>query len=353
MVTEFEKTKKKVIKVFVNQGNDSLSQVSADGKEHNGVMYDIWKLVKEKLNNKYIFKEEFGEMSNYDKMVSDTAAGKYDLIIAPFSLTKERFEKINYTSNIILGKITILHLPKLTIYQQILSIYDNIVKGPLIILLISGFILALLLYYFEPKRYIKARAKDKYAWRRTLATVIASLFGEAGFLSENSTLSIPGLLIVLFIMIFAFFFVMLLQAYVTDKVISINENNTYTRENIKNQVLLCPEGYAVGKFMQRYGAKIEYHNKTIKELKEYYIKNKEKYIGISLDYFDAINEETDDLVTSTSPFGYSKMKWIVNKKYNTLLEDINYTLIPIHFNLYTYRICKKYVNDHDARLCNI
>tara|TARA_Y100000817_G_scaffold301243_1_gene281010 strand:+ start:285 stop:1385 length:1101 start_codon:yes stop_codon:yes gene_type:complete len=352
---EVPKKEKEVINVFVNVGALPLAQKTPDGKEYQGILYDSWKLIRQKLEHKYIFNEIFEEKTDYDQMTKDVNNGKYDCVIAPFQLTEDRMKIINFTNNLIIGKHSILHLPKINIYNQLKTIFKNVVIGPLISVLVIGIILALVLYYFEPKRYIKARAKTKNAWRRTMATVIASLFGEAGFLSENSTLSISGLLIVLFIMTFAFFFVMFLQAYVTQQVIKLHVANYYNKENIKGELLLSPKGYAVAKFMERYGAKIEYHAKTIPEIIEIYKKNPKKYAGISLDYLDAVGNQDlkIGLKPSSSEFGYREICWIVNKKKPYLLEDINFAMLPIQFNLETYNICKKYLSTDNSNICNL
>ena len=46
-------------------------------------------------------------------------------------------------------------------------------------------------------------------------TAIAALFGEMGFLAENTTLSLRGLFFVVLIMTMAFMFVLVLQAQAT------------------------------------------------------------------------------------------------------------------------------------------
>lgn len=346
---------KEEIHVFINMGGHPLARKTPDGKGHEGILYDIWKLMRVSLEDKYTFVEHFDTRTNYDQITKDVASGKYDIAIAHFQLTDGRMRDVNFTNNLIIGKNTILHLPKLAIGNQIVTILKNVILKPLILLLISGVILGLVLHMFEPNRHRKANAKNKFAIRRTIATVIASLFGEAGFLSENSTLSYSGLFTVLFILTFAFFFVMVLQAYVTEKVLDMNKGKYYNTSNIKDKILLSPKGYAVAKFMERYGAKIEYHEKTVPELIDVYLKNPDKYIGISLAYFDALGNERPDigLLASQSDFGFKEVCWLVDKNKPQLLKDLNFAMLPIQFNLDPYNICKKYMDQKDVYLCNL
>ena len=350
----------KVINVLVNlrrdtPKNSTLAFKIPNESGYQGVLYDIWKLVREKLQSKYTFVEHFKSYSNYDQMTESVSDGKYDIVIAPFTITTKRMKIVNFTDTVILNRHTILHLPKLSMKDTIKTVIQKVIIGPLLVAICIGIVLGLILHWFEPNRYVKARVKKPFALRRTISTVIASLFGEAGFLSENSTLSIAGIVIVFFILIFAFFFVMLLQAVVTERVIDLKKDKAFTTDNLNNQLLLSPKGYAAGIFMQRYGANIEYHDKPIKEIIDIYLKNKNKYSGISLDIFDATSHASkkNNMVTSKSDFGFTGQSWVISKQYPELLHEINTVLAPIRFNLHPYYICKKYLNISQVYLCNL
>ena len=332
-----------------------LAHKIPNSSNYQGVLYDIWKLVREKLQHKYTFIEHFIKSNNYDKMTVDVSTGIYDMVVGPFTITLDRLKIINFTNNIIVNKHTILHLPRVSMSRTIKIIIKKVIIGPLVIAICIGIILGAILHLFEPTRYVKARVIEKFALRRTITTVIASLFGEAGFLSENSTMSISGIIIVFFILIFAFFFVMLLQAVVTDRVIDLKSDSAYNIHNIKGTILLCPTGYASGIFMKRYGATIEYHDDTITNIIKLYLQNPTKYAGISLDMFNSVSHESSEfnLVSSNSDFGYSEVCWVVSKKHQQLIKDINMTLVPIQFNLRPYYICKKYLNKEQVYLCNL
>ena len=100
------------------------------------------------------------------------------------------------------------------------------------ILLISlGIILGLLLYRFDKKR----------GYRRSILTAIASLFGEAGFLSErwgpdNKTfkkLHIRALPMILLIFVISYFFSMGMQAYTTAKAVTLSQADQFTSDTVK------------------------------------------------------------------------------------------------------------------------
>ena len=120
-------TKKEVINVFINMGGHPLAMKSPNGKEHRGILYDIWKLMRVKLDEKYTFIEHFETKTNYDQLSKDVENGKYDMVIAHFQLTENRMKRINFTNNLIIGKNTILHLPKVDIKDQLMVVIKKII----------------------------------------------------------------------------------------------------------------------------------------------------------------------------------------------------------------------------------
>ena len=113
---------KEVINIFINMGGHPLAQKTPDGKGYQGILYDIWKSMKVKLEDRYTFIEHFDTRTNYDQITKEVASGKYDIAIAHFQLTDGRMKIVNFTNNLIIGKNTILHLPKINIMNQLFSI---------------------------------------------------------------------------------------------------------------------------------------------------------------------------------------------------------------------------------------
>lgn len=346
----------KKIKVLVPVGDLPLAHKRPDGKGYEGIMYNIWLKIKDRLKNKYVFQEYFEETSNYDEKTRQVVKGEYDLIISNMQLTPQRVNLVQFSQSVLVNKHTILHYPRLNMFKTIKRIVIDIVLGPIIILISIGLILGFILHLAEPNRYKKSNVKQMFGLRRSITSVIASLFGESGFLTENTTLRYKGLLIVLFILMISFFSVMIIQAFVTKKVINLSESMSYDKYNIKNKKLLCPSGNGTGMHIERYGAIVEYIDGTIPEVLKMYEANKDEYIGVALDYYDAIDHthDSNSFIVSESDFGYVGAHFIANKKYKTLINDMNDVLLDLQFNMDTYHICKEFMDPgDDIHLCNM
>ena len=84
----------------------------------------------------------------------------------------------------------------------------------MIFLIVVGIIVGLLLVIIDPKRakqLSSIRGNKNLFLIRSLLTGIATMFGEMGYLSENSSLRISGVLFVITIMAFSFVLIMFIQ----------------------------------------------------------------------------------------------------------------------------------------------
>ena len=347
---------KEVIHVLVNIGNHPNAKKLPDGKGYRGISYDIWKLMRTKLQNKYTFIEHFQERRSVKLILDDVSNDKYDIVIAPMQLTSERMKLVNFTNVIMTNRQAILHLSDFNIQTTFKLITQKIIVGPLLLVITIGIILGIVLHWVEPNRFIKSKVKEKLSLRRTITSSTAGFFNEKGFLSENSTMSASGVIMVIFIIIAAFFATMIIQSLITENVINLKNNKKYNASNIKGKVLLCLEGYATGTFMeQRYGAKIKYYKKSFNEIIDIYLRNKHKYIGIALEELDALAQTqiNNKLAISNSEFGFANIHWIVNKKKTQFLEDFNMELPEINLNFTKYLVCKKYLPKDFLYMCAI
>lgn len=318
-----------------------------------GLLYDIWGKMKERLSREYTFLETFKEYSNYDEMVKMVSENKYDVVVGPFQYTEDRLKIVDYTSPIILSKNTILYFPQQTSLSTFFTVSKYILE-PVLILILLGICFGVLVYLFDIGRTkFYTGSMKKYPFRRILLTSIAAMFGELGFMSENSSLNYVSLLLVLLIMIISFFMVTYIQGVIIKKIIDIQNKDQINRDNVKDRILLCPAGYAVSKNFERIGARIKYVDGTVDDTIREYLKNTYKYIGVSLDYMDAIGRESTNLKVNKENFGFVEVAFVVNKNKRDLKHKINIEILKLQDSLVVEHVCKSYIDKEDTQLCII
>lgn len=340
---------KQHIKVIIN----NTSGVFEKGQTDRGLLYDVWKQIRDKLKEKYEFEEKIVKIGNYNKLVDMIEKGEADIVIAPFQITADRSKKVNFTMTIFESKDTILYFPKYNTYDIVKMLVLKVFIGPLILLFVLGLISGICLYYMEPKRYKAAGIKKGLAMRRAITTTTAALFGEAGFLTENTTLTIKGLITVYMIMIFSFFFLMYIQAVTTEQVLDVRKINTIDRDNIHTKTLLAPNGYAIAKNIERLGANITYVNKPLDQIIDDYIKDPTIADGVAIDYLQAKTRERPDikLFVNESDLGFKEITFAVSKQRRGFLDDVNYEIVSLQDTLHTENICKSYMPGDASYLC--
>lgn len=349
---------KSIIKVLVITSNEKVGVETAykfknkDGKiEYKGFMYDIFLKIKENLKDKYYFDIYYTDPKdqNYDDWVKQTAEGKYDLVVGGFFLNLSRNKQINYTSPLFFNAYSIITYRNqnniITILRFILSI-----TKPLVLLIFIGFIFGLILYLVEPNRgnILKVTGKKKYLMRRrTILSAIASFFGEMGFLSENSTLSLSSIITVIIIMIVAFIIVIIAQAKMTSLNLSLDEKKNINLENLDKYNFLGFEGNSEAQKLDKLGANVTYlKNMTLKEGIDYYIKNKNTYNGGLITVYTkgmAIQNKNKSLNVKYDGLGLEPSCWITNKNKINLLDDINKQIVTLIDNGDIKKLCKKYI----------
>lgn len=342
----------KEINVLVIKGPGLLAnKVNINDKhsKYTGLLYEIWKIVKNELSDKYTFKETFKEYSNYDKMVKLVHDGTYDIVIGPFQYTKNRMKYVHFSPSIILSKNSILAYDNLNIYTYFKTLFFDVFIKPFSILFILGLVFGYILYKFEPNRFSYLKNKN-LSLRRAIITTTATFFGEAGYLAENSSLTTFSILFLFLVMIIAFFFTIYLNAYTTKKLLHLHKNYTINRNNLHKYTFLSPKGYNVAEQLKKAGAKIKYLDMSIPDIIKYYKKNRKKYNGIALGFFDAKSREGDGLNTNVSNLGFKEVCFVVSKRDDLFFEDINNSIIDIQENLYTERLCKAFI-PHESHMC--
>ena len=176
-----------------------------------------------------------------------------------------------------------------------------------------------------------------------------------GFLAENTTLGNKGLVLVIFVMILAFNFVLVLQAQATTFDSELQKRGVMNRENINEKSLLCIKGQAVGKKFERFGANIVYKkDMNLEKLIEYYKENKDQFNGIVVDSTSGIFYQEDKLNLETAGFGQQMTSFAVSKDSLGLLKDVNKEILKLQDSLEQEKICKAFFSEDDAKsLCNV
>ena len=149
---------------------------------------------------------------------------------------------------------------------------------------------------------------------------------------------------------------MIIQSLITTKIMSIRKGIYYNEHNIKKQKVLCLHGYNSGKILEKAGANVIYYQfDSVDKLVDVYLDKQDIYIGVVLEYFDAVSQlgRNSNLVISNTSFGFTESCWIVKKTQKELLDDVNRELVRTTINLQKLLICKKYLKPENVYLCNI
>ena len=345
-----------------NTFTDSASMyVEHNKKKYIGFHYNVFNIIKDNLKNKYKFNITYSDEmeNNYNKFIDETKNGKYDIVVGGFSYNNEREKKINYTYPLFLNSNSILHIKQDYFFKNLVSILFKITI-PIIILLFLGIVFGFILNYFEPTRaswlsHIKGSKKEisKKIFRRHLLTSIASFYGQTGFLSENSTLSIVGIVVSIIIFVIVFNVLIIVQAKITTLNIELEkEKKILNINNLQKYKLLGIKGHNSPAKLIKRGANIDYVDKSVADTYKHYMKNKDKYNGISLVYTDAFYYYTQnkDLEITHVGLGIEPSSWVINKEKVQLLYDINMQLLTIKDNGNLSSICGKFIKRMDSCL---
>lgn len=356
MLTDFKKDR---IKVFIildtnNTGITTTMRKDYEGKPlYSGFTWEIWKQIESELKGKYDFLVTFSKdgENNYNKFVQNVYDNKYDIVIGDFNHNSKREKLINFTTPVILDANTILYIKKENIWDNFKYVFSSNFKL-IMYLLIIGCIFGILLYRYDPNRVrnlnISFENHKKYLLRSVL-TGISSMLGEMGYLSENSSLSFIGIFIVITIMLIAYIFSLFFQANITKSLIQ-KKYNFFNKDNIQNSRLIGIKGNDSVKKIERYTNKVKvFENKSIKEMINILLENKNKYDGLVLSYSEGVKYiKKNTNLTMSINFGFEPISFIVNQKKQSFLKDVNIVISRLRFTLKLQSICHTYFDNIDG-----
>jgi hypothetical protein len=342
---------KEVIKVFVITGPTTsgivthVSEVNGQ-KVYSGMLWDITEAIKKLPDfKKYKFEYTFSEpgYNNYNETVDWVGTGKYDLGLAWYSQTFIREGKINYTVPISIDAYALYHYSNtnwIYIYKDVLLKIGHLLGISIVLGIISGIIL----FFIDPKRIASINNKNrKMFFIRSITTGVATFFGEAGFLFENSSSSVKGIVAVTMIMLLAVVFLQFMQAEITSFLIKRKMDNDVTDLDIRTKKAIGHYGYShTTKWEERGGIVKRFKGKTNMELIEIYKKDMNKYIGVVLSYYDGFPFLDVYPGITASVFGNTPVCMIYNPSKVKFGEDLNKGLLYIRATEETKKICKYY-----------
>ena len=360
MVFQNEIIKVLVVLGDVNSGNHITWKIQdpITGKEsYSGFNWDVWSKIREKLEDKYEFDISFTNKNDndYNGFVEKVHKGTYDIVIGSFVHTVWREKRIDYTLPLAIDANAILHKDKINVVREMARIIWK--SSEMILnLLITGIIVGLLLFWIDPKRAGVAGLKSKYKFfMRSILTGVAAMLGEMGYISENASLKLPGVIFAVFVMALSFVFIMFIQAAITRSLIN-DTSQIITKDNVGQYKMLGYKGYAVVEKMKRYGVEVEsVGDITTDEMIKKYLKNEDEYGGCILSYTHAYpyTKKYPNLVISIN-FGNEPVAWVVNQTKQTFKEDVNREIVKLSNSTELQRICHHYFGDiRDVPVCSL
>jgi ABC-type amino acid transport substrate-binding protein len=348
-----------IIKVLVVLGEDndgSATKRMVDAKTGNvtyyGFNWDVWKRVSEKLKGKYDFHTSFTNKydNNYNSFVEKVYGGEYDIVVGSFFHTAWRETRINYTHPIAIDANAVLHKNEFSVFGELGRVIWKS-SEMLIYLIFIGVIVGLFLVMIDPTRAKKIstiRGNKHLFLIRSLLTGIATMFGEMGYLSENSSLRLSGVVFVVIVMALSFVLVMFIQGAITRILINQTGSNV-TKQNVGYKRLLGHEGYSVVNKLKRFRANIDVvSNITTDQMIQKYLES-EKYDGCVLSYTHGYpyTKKYPDLMLSID-FGYEPVSWVVRQTKKVFNEDVNRELLELTGSTELQRICHSYFGNINA-----
>lgn len=354
---------KETIKVIVlvgstyKTGNISYasSHLRKDGTLTN-YPYEAWKLIQNELEklNKYNFEIYLTdpENVNYTQTIEFLNENKYDVAIASYNITEERMKLADVTLPVQLDSLGILYKKSDFEYVVFFKIFKKLFYVFIFMILI-GVILGSLLYLIEPKRSyevikhsgIKSNNKFLLSFKRTILTTIAAMFGEAGFLAENSTLKVKGILTVIIIFIVSYIIIAYIQSIIITNVIEHSGEDAIQRKNIYNMKLLALEGYAEVSKLEQYDTfdDLILMDGNIKDLEDKLLKD-DNIDGIVMGAVDSypIKYSNDNIEHANKSFDNTNKYFFVTKNKPDVKDDINKSIAKLYDTFELRRLCRSY-----------
>lgn len=360
---------KEHIKVFVLTGPETSGIVAHELKnsqgdiEYKGFAIDLFTQAVQQphMKNNYTFDIEFmkdkGKI-NYDKIVQQVGDGTYDIAIGGFVNTSGREKIVDFTVPTKIDSTALYYVPKESNFDIKAETIKQIIQL-VSVAIILGILMGILIFYINPKRkHLHTGLSKKGFFYRTIMTTVASMFGEMGYLSENTTPNIKGLVIAIFVMILAFLFLIFIQAKLTTSMIETKINRDLSEYTVNRGIVLGHEGYALARRFEEMGGHVKYiKNVDNQQLIDMYLKNQDKYIGVAISYCDGypflqVNPE----LNASLGHGNHATGFPVNSQRTQFLSDLNTAIMNMISDKSLRTLCESYfgtIESEKAPTCTL
>ena len=335
---------KKTIHVLIHIGKTPLATRISENK-YSGLCYDQWSIIRDKLQSNYNFIEFPIQTTNGNVIIQLLKDNTYQLAISNFGITYNRLDDILFTRPILLNQNCIMYIPKVSLIHFYLNRYFfNTIGFPLIVLLLLCVIIGLIHH-----KYLH-NISSKITILNYINNAILSITRTKNIASKNENIPFFSICIILFISLFSFMIVNLIHSFYTNNLINTNKiiRNQFKVNNMMSKHFICPTGYPVGAVFKKFGAKITHIDGSIQTCIDTYIKNQDKYDGVTLGYYDSLNylhiNKKLQITKNNSQYGNVLGHWLLNRENTKLLSDMNDQMELENKSFST--ICQKYLDKH-------
>lgn len=323
-------------------------------KRYAGVIYDNWLVIKQNLEKKYNVHEKIIKNNDFDEFIKDMANNKYDIGVGPFTESENRFDKVLFTTPILIERNSILHKIETTLTGLLARVFETHVIPIFIVIILIGVFLGSLL-----NRMVSSPS-DLKKYKKSFAILsVGSLLGAHGPILARAlefTSRMP-VMFVFGILFMSMFTSHIIQAIITSRLVT-GTSNIHIRNIIKNdqsKKIIVPEHYIPkNKASQIYGGPIktvDMKHKNYDDIIHDYLKQTDKFHGISLpslvsqEYAKKYNLAHDDT------FGNEQLNFVVNMNKSTVLMDLNEQMVRIRDRFILRDNCKTYLSESNLQIC--
>ena len=324
--------------------------------ELDGVMYHMWKHIKEKCEKHSIFFQEIIQHENQPSQSNINA----DVIVGLFHLKDHQTSNTNFTCTqpLFVRTFNIVKYSK----NHSLTLFKNMFQKkflPIIIFyVIISCVLGCILFYFSPRKNAK-----NAIWQ-----TLVSIFGESGYLTEKLSdypqqTTIISYIVTFLILLCTTYAFLYIQAIMNTTLVNIGKNNqTNILNNDKSYTILISDLLSNKITIP----KSNIYLKTTEQTKDtdvffQYMDNQNKFDGVLIDLYSfetnikptlVLQKKFDDISIFSNPeYKHLICLRVSNSEKNyQMLLTINKIILQSHQNKTMEDICMRFTKNHSLCL---